>query len=301
MREKSGTSPFVIRVSVGGRSRELRLGRRSQVAAAAAVAVLFVLFTQFIYDFRENWGKARELNSLRQRISEQNLTLYSLHAKFESLETEVERLRMLDSRVKSMVKLDSEGRPQLVRKSAPTGVGGSELQEIATEKRLDRLLDLRLGQLKQDLLVDVKDLETVCERLDSRRVFLESLPSIWPVRGMLTSGFGVRMSPFTDTRVFHHGLDIAASTGTPVRAAAPGKVVRSGYEALLGNFIVLEHESGYRTVYGHLSERTVADAAMVRTGDVIGKVGDTGRTTGPHLHYEVQVNGLPVNPIRFLN
>ncbi|HEY5997260.1 MAG TPA: hypothetical protein VIU29_09565, partial [Candidatus Deferrimicrobiaceae bacterium] len=199
MREKSEKPVFAIRVAVGGSSRELCLGRRAQVAAGAALAVLFVLFTQFIYDFRENWGKARELNSLRQRISEQNLTLYSLHAKFESLETEVERLRMLDSRVKSMVKLDTDGRPRVATRDPASGVGGTELQEIATEKRLDRLLDLRLGQLKQDLLVDVKDLETVCERLDSRRIFLESLPAIWPVRGMLTSGFGVRVSPFTDT------------------------------------------------------------------------------------------------------
>lgn len=265
------------------------------------LALLFVLFTQFIYDFRENQGKARELNTLRQRISEQNLTLYNLHAKFDSLETEVERLRMLDSRVKSLVNFDQEGRSRVARKTVPPGVGGTELAEITTVKRLDRLLDLRVGQLKQDVLVDVTDLEAVCERLDSRRIFLESLPAIWPVRGMLTSGFGVRISPFTDTKVFHHGLDIAAATGTPVKAAAAGKVVRSGYEALLGNYIVLEHGAGYQTVYGHLSERLAADCAVVQKGDVVGKVGDTGRTTGPHLHYEVHVNGLPVNPIRFLN
>jgi len=94
---------------------------------------------------------------------------------------------------------------------------------------------------------------------------------------------------------------IEAPAGAPVRAAAGGKVLRSGYEALYGNILVVDHGNGFRTVYAHLAERLVATGDSVQKGDLIGKVGDTGRTTGPHLHYEVRVNGLPVNPTRFLN
>ncbi len=149
--------------------------------------------------------------------------------------------------------------------------------------------------------MDGKNLEVLCERLDVRRTYLESLPSLWPVHGLLASGFGVRVSPFTDTKVFHHGLDIDAPKGSPIRAAGGGKVVRCGFESRYGNLVVIDHGNGYRTVYAHLSERQVELGDTVRRGDLIGKVGDTGRTTGPHLHYEVQVNGLPVNPVRFLN
>jgi murein DD-endopeptidase MepM/ murein hydrolase activator NlpD len=166
---------------------------------------------------------------------------------------------------------------------------------------MDTLLEFRFDQLRESLLVDGKNLEIISERLDVRRTYLESLPSLWPVRGYLASGFGVRLSPFTDTKVFHHGLDIGAAMGSPAGAAAGGKVVRSGFEPLYGNLVVIDHGNGYRTVYAHLSERLVEEGDTVSRGEAIGKVGKTGRTTGPHLHYEVHVNGLPVNPIRFLN
>ena len=179
-------------------------------------------------------------------------------------------------------------------------MGGIETQESSAAGRLDRLLDLRFEQLKKDVLVDVKDLEVLCEELDSRRIVLESAPSLWPVRGFLSSGFGIRNSPFTDTKVFHHGLDIIARPGAPVSAASGGRVVRSGYESLFGNIVVLDHGYGYRTLYAHLAERRVAMNDFVQKGDPVGTVGATGRTTGPHLHYEVHVNGLPVNPSRFL-
>jgi murein DD-endopeptidase MepM/ murein hydrolase activator NlpD len=172
--------------------------------------------------------------------------------------------------------------------------------EAHAAARLDRLLDLRFEQLKKDVLVDARDLEILREELDSRRVLLESLPALWPVRGILSSGFGVRISPFTDTPVFHHGLDIIGGKGLPVRAAAAGKVVRSGYESLFGNVVVLEHGYGYRTLYAHLETRRAEVGDVVEKGDPVGTLGETGRTTGPHLHYEVHVNGLAVNPSRFL-
>lgn len=294
-------SRITFRVGYGGHAREFHIGPRGQVAALVAVCLLFAVTTHSIYDFRENAARSRELYALRNRVSEQNLTLYNLYAKFESLETEVERLRMVDSRVRALVSLTESKRPSPGGRAGATGVGGAETPQGDAATRLDRLLDLRLGQLRQDVLVDVSDLERLVEKLDSRRIFLESLPSIWPVRGVLSSGYGVRTSPFTDTKVFHHGLDIIAKFGTVVRAAAAGRVVRSGYESLLGNMVAIDHGNGYQTVYAHLSERLVEAGDVVERDQPIGKVGNTGRTTGPHLHYEVRLNGLAVNPIRFVN
>ncbi len=285
---------FTFRVGYAGRSWEVRVSRTSAICAVSVVAFLFVLLTQGIYDIRENLSKLRELRSLRERVSEQNLTLYGLQAKFEGLMAEVARLRSMDYRLKSL----AGGKEPSASPAA--GIGGTETPEGAAS-RLDRLLDVRFEEMKKDLLVDVKDLDRIGERLDRRRVLLESIPRGWPVRGMLSSGFGVRNSPFTDTPVFHHGLDIVARTGTPVLATAPGTVVKSTSEALLGNVVIVDHGGGYRSVYAHLSSRSVEEGSFIDRGEEMGRVGATGRTTGPHLHYEVRVNGLQVNPARFLN
>jgi murein DD-endopeptidase MepM/ murein hydrolase activator NlpD len=290
-----------IQVGTGPKSREFRVGRAGFLLTVGAVAFFFALGTHFIYDYRENFSKTRELQSLRNRVSEQNLTLYNLHAKFESLETEVERIRTLDARVRSLIHINEALLPDKRNRRPGTGIGGAETPESAPANRLENLLDLRCERLRESLLVDGRNLEVLCEKLDARRTYLESLPSIWPARGLIASGFGVRLSPFTDTKVFHQGLDIDAPKGSPARAAAGGRVVRSGFESLYGNLVVVDHGNGYRTVYAHLAERAVAEGDTVQRGDLIGKVGETGRTTGPHLHYEVQVNGLPVNPVRFLN
>jgi len=292
----SGDPLFTFRVGYAGRSREVRVGRTAALVAASVLAALFVLLTQGIYDIRDNISKLHELRVLRQRVSEQNLTLYHLDTKFEGLSAEVERLRAMDNRIRSLVKANDS-----FRRIPTRGTGGAETPETSAANRLDKLLDLKFDRLKKDLLVDVNDLDVLGEALDTRRRLLESVPGGWPVRGTLSSVFGVRISPFTETPVFHHGLDIVAGTGTPVLASASGVVVKSGYEALYGNLVVIDHGAGYRSAYAHLSSRTVEEGAFVNRGEELGNVGSTGRSTGPHLHYEVRVNGLPVNPARFLN
>jgi len=119
---------------------------------------------------------------------------------------------------------------------------------------------------------------------------------IWPATGRLTSPFGFRRSPFTGARQFHGGIDIAAPRGTPVRAAMAGRVARVGYNNILGNYIILNHHSGFRTLYAHLHVVRVRPGANVATGERIGDVGSTGLSTGPHLHFEVHRNGVRVNP-----
>jgi murein DD-endopeptidase MepM/ murein hydrolase activator NlpD len=287
---------FTFRVGYAGRSREIRVGRTAAMVAASVLGVLFVLLTQGIYDIRDNISKLHELRALRERVSEQNLALYHLDTKFEGLLAEVERLRAMDNRVRSLVKANDS-----LRRKSPPGVGGAETPETSAANRLDKLLDLKFDRMKKDLLVDVNDLDVLGEILVSRRLLLESVPGGWPVRGTLSSVFGVRNSPFTETPVFHHGLDIVAPAGATVQASASGFVAKSGYEALYGNVVVVDHGAGYRSVYGHLSSCSVEEGAFVNRGEELGKVGSTGRSTGPHLHYEVRVNGLPVNPARFLN
>lgn len=120
---------------------------------------------------------------------------------------------------------------------------------------------------------------------------------IWPVRGVVTSPYGYRRDPFNPgRRQFHTGIDIRGSRGTPVRAAMSGRVSRVGYDRVLGNYVVINHHSGYRTLYAHLNVIRTRTGAYVGTGERIGDVGSTGLSTGPHLHFTVYKNGVTVNP-----
>jgi murein DD-endopeptidase MepM/ murein hydrolase activator NlpD len=128
-----------------------------------------------------------------------------------------------------------------------------------------------------------------------------TLPSIWPVRGQITTGFGQRLDPFSGEGVFHSGLDISAPYGTRVEASADGIVLQAEVIYGLGEAVVLDHGFGMMTKYGHLSKILVVVGQEVERGQVIGAVGMTGRATGPHLHYEVIVNDTPVNPMKYLH
>jgi len=120
---------------------------------------------------------------------------------------------------------------------------------------------------------------------------------IWPVNGAVTSPYGYRKDPFSENHMqFHSGLDIRGSTGTPVRAAMAGRVSNTGFDPVLGNYVVVNHHSGYRTLYGHLSVIRTKNGAYVGTGERLGDVGSTGLSTGPHLHFMVYKNGVTVNP-----
>jgi murein DD-endopeptidase MepM/ murein hydrolase activator NlpD len=132
--------------------------------------------------------------------------------------------------------------------------------------------------------------------LKERRSILASTPSIWPVKGWVTSGFGNRTSPFTGKKQFHAGIDISNKKGTPIVAPADGVVTFAGRRGSFGNMVMINHGHGLVTRYGHLSKFEVKVGQKVKRGQKIARVGNTGRSSGPHLHYEVLMSGVPTNP-----
>jgi len=120
---------------------------------------------------------------------------------------------------------------------------------------------------------------------------------IWPVRGRVTSKFGPRINPVSHIRRFHEGVDISQPIGVPIKAAMAGRVISTGFNNVYGNFVVIAHHSGYRTLYAHLSKIRTKSGAFVKTGETIGNVGNTGQSTGSHLHWSVYKNGRAVNPL----
>jgi murein DD-endopeptidase MepM/ murein hydrolase activator NlpD len=129
----------------------------------------------------------------------------------------------------------------------------------------------------------------------------ETVPSLWPVRGQISAGFGQRLDPFSGEGVFHSGVDIRSPLGTQVDSAGDGIILQAGFDSGYGNEILVDHGFGMATKYGHLSKIFVVVGEEVKRGQAIGAVGMTGRTTGPHLHYEVIVNETPVNPMKYLH
>lgn len=143
-------------------------------------------------------------------------------------------------------------------------------------------------------------LAAVASKLQQRARWISQTPAITPVKGIFTSAFGSRSDPLTHGRGNHQGVDIAAAPGQPVRASADGIVMRAGSIGGLGNAIFVAHGFGITTRYGHLSKVEVRPGQKVKRGDVIGRVGNTGRSTGYHLHYEVRQDGDPVNPLVYI-
>jgi murein DD-endopeptidase MepM/ murein hydrolase activator NlpD len=148
--------------------------------------------------------------------------------------------------------------------------------------------------------LQTNSLEELMLQLDDKHTKLTSMPSIWPTRGWLTSRYGPRISPFTGRRQHHAGIDIAAASGAEIVAPAAGRVVFVGKKGPLGKALVLEHGFGVRTVYGHTKAIHVKIGQEVERGELVAAVGSTGRSTGPHLHYVVEVNGKSRNPLDYI-
>ena len=155
--------------------------------------------------------------------------------------------------------------------------------------------------LLKDLLAGLESrLQTVRSDVDKRNQLAAATPSIWPTHGWLSSSMGNRADPLTGEKDFHPGLDISADKGDPVYSTADGRVTHATSAGNYGNLVIVDHGYGLETRYGHLSTFKVTIDQKVKRGDLLGLVGSTGRTTGPHLHYEVRANGRILNPLQLL-
>lgn len=173
--------------------------------------------------------------------------------------------------------------------------------EVAAEQARDYAsLAIRIDTAVQDVGIREQGVLELWESLSERQNLLAATPSIKPVRGWFTSKFGYRISPFTSKPVMHAGLDVAASPGSPIYAPADGIVSFAGYDPGYGKLVSIDHGYGVVTRFGHTSQIYVELGQKIKRRDIIAAVGSTGRSTGPHLHYEVRVNDVPVDPSNYI-
>ncbi|MDH5405413.1 MAG: M23 family metallopeptidase [Candidatus Aminicenantes bacterium] len=163
-----------------------------------------------------------------------------------------------------------------------------------------RALKHNLPSLQQQVKDMDKNFQLLMDHYENLSLLLASTPSIWPVRGYLSGFFRYRTDPFTGHNSFHQGIDISTPLGKPVIAPADGIVISASQNKGYGNIVVIKHRFGYTTRYGHLSKFAVRRGQEVKRGDVIGYIGQSGKATGPHLHYEVRINNKSVNPLNYI-
>jgi len=284
--------------------RTLIISKSVIKSALLSLAAVVLLSFYLIYEYNDVKDKVWELQSMREELMQQKAQVQNFALNILDYKRQMFLLRDLDTKLRRVVSLGPRDKAQQV-----LGIGGPDelgLQNLTSmgEKRQDEALKemhQELTQLKGAASKQEASLQMLIEYFEDKRSLYASTPSVWPVRGWVTSPFGNRTSPFSGILKFHEGMDIAAQTGTPVVAPADGVVIKAGFSTGYGNMVEISHGYGLKTVFGHNSRLNVKAGQRVKRGDVISYVGDTGSSTGPHLHYEVRVNGLPVNPVKYMN
>lgn len=269
--------------------RKFRISHRILFSLASVLMSSLCLSTFFSVQYFTSLSRGQELNQLKR----ENSHLQTANEEFsKSVESLRSQLRSVEERTR---KLAIVAGIDPIDDSSTGGVGGLRSEGIDGGPHRDEIdkMSFRSRRLQSDL--------TILEgRLMQREQMLSSTPSITPVRGIPTDGFGGRSDPFTGEPGRHSGIDISTASGRPVRAPADGVVVKAEWANGYGNVVFLAHGYGYSTRYGHLSKFNVRPGQRVKRGDVVGFVGSTGRSTGPHLHYEVRRNGKATNPLEHI-
>ncbi|HEY0838700.1 MAG TPA: M23 family metallopeptidase [Vulgatibacter sp.] len=279
------------------RTRKFRVGHRAIYGAAAGAGVVVLALVGAGLHFARVVDHADQNRLLRDENNQLRAQIRLVQEKVAHIDETLDRVERFDQRLRSLTALNDTERNLAIgpldapeRGGAGEPLGGHDVG----------LLDEKLDSLVDEAVRSERSLAELQRYFEDQKSLLASTPSIWPARGWVTSDFGTRLDPYTAHSVMHKGLDIANRDGSPVFAPADGVIVFAGTEGGYGKLLVVDHGYGVKTRFGHLSEVTAKVGQKVKRGEQIAAMGNTGRSTGPHLHYEVRVNGIPENPRKFI-
>lgn len=282
--------------------------KKIESALAAGVTIMFVMTGSIwgLAHYRDAYVATDDIRLQNAKFEQERSELVT---KLATLEQAVERTERFAGRLESSIGINPD--------SMQKGIGpltGDGFSKPASVQEFDSLkfsghdsnkivfsdLDVTMNGLEFAVSTVENRLHTVYQLHQDRATYWASMPSVWPSKGWVTSGFGPRHAPLRGGSSFHKGIDIAASPGTPIIAPGDGVVTYAGYKSGLGKVVMIDHGYGLVTLYGHNSVNYVKEGDHVKRGELIASIGATGLATGPHLHYQVEVDGVPVDPMKYI-
>jgi murein DD-endopeptidase MepM/ murein hydrolase activator NlpD len=296
----------------GGTFVRLKLLSKKFIRIFCAAGIFFLVLLGFVfvdyaflkYSSYQSRDLRDEVRSLKADLKDRNQQIEAFYTKIDALQLKLIKLNQLEQEIRSYTGLNNSS-----HETGDYGVGGI-FSEESGEKLCTRefyskflenmeadvnMLDRRIGDQSEEF-------HMLWETLKEIKAIQQVTPSMRPVAGgWVSSKFGFRKSPFSDNHEFHAGVDIATHKGSPVMATAAGKVTFAGYKGTYGKVVYIDHGFGIMTRYAHLNRCHVKEGQRVSRGEVIGEVGSTGKSTGPHLHYEVRLNDIPVNAEKYMS
>ncbi|MEW6266104.1 MAG: M23 family metallopeptidase [Thermodesulfobacteriota bacterium] len=291
----------------GRRLRTYTIPRTLPLALLITVLMIIAGLIGYAWNIRREFSQVLnqepDMQRLRQKAVQQNLQIQAFADKIQVLEQEMIKLRQQDRKLRAMT-----GKAPVITKGLTAAMGGSDRESVKPRHQLKASTENLVRQMHRDvdrLLAECSVREMSLNELsgffEDTKSLMASIPDSWPLKGPMTSFFGYRLSPSGGSYgEFHRGVDICAPMGTPIVAPADGIVVSIDWTSGYGMILVINHGYGVVTRFAHISQSYVVEGQRVRRGEKIAAVGATGRTTGTHLHYEVILNGIPVNPLNFL-
>lgn len=271
--------------------RNYTLSKRSIKRIAAGATVLMVVFIILGYSFISGLDSVRYIQNLKTDNSNKEATIIKLEAEITQLNKEQELIQKKQNNLRSIMGLPA------------TNTSSREYVETNQEQTANNQPDRELiaQQMGREIKSLQSELDTFLVKARKNPTYYRSTPNLWPVQGELSSAFGYRKSPMGGSNSsFHDGVDIASQVGTKIASAGDGTVVFSGRMAVYGQTIIIDHGNGLQSKYGHNSQLLVKKGSRVKKGEVIARMGSTGRSTGPHLHFSIYKNGQTVDPMQYL-
>ena len=290
---------FGLKTSI---ANHLRIHRKTFKIGFCLSAFVYFCSIFFFYDYIQIKKEVFELNRLRLETQAQKTQIQSFSDRIKDLETQLSRLKDFDGKIRIIANIEKGQEMTPIM-----GIGGpssSDIREKLKRENDDNGLieQMRsdIERLKSEAMSREESLSELEKLLQSKRERLVHTPSIWPAVGWVTSDFGFRINPFTGLTHMHEGIDISNRVGTPVIAPADGVISDIGNDWIHGKVLVITHGFGMTTRYAYLNKVLVRVGQKVKRGEKIAEIGMSGRTTGPHLHYEVRLDGIPINPMRYI-
>lgn len=300
---------FILLSANGSRIRQFTSSKLALAAMAMFTVMVLTGAGLLVRDYLVLKQAAAQVSQLHETVAARDAEIVHQKRQIECFANEINQLKInlvaLDAFEKKIRVIANLEKP--AGEDNLFGVGGATPEDLDTntairrdQSGLIRSMHDHVELLERASYSQEQDFTSLLDQLNEKKNLLACTPSIRPAKGWISSNFGHRISPFTGRRELHAAYDIANRDGTPIVAPADGVVTFAGKKYLYGNLLVIDHGYGLVTRYGHLKAFEIKRGDKVKRGDVIAKMGNTGRSTGPHLHYEVRLNGVPVNPEKYI-